>query len=65
MTISNELSSEIATALLAKERSAEELNDLKKILFEVHSTLQSLTESANRERKPVPPAAKAATTTDP
>lgn len=64
MTISNELSSEIATALLAKERSAEELSDLKEILFEVHSTLQSLTESAKRERKRVPPAA-AATTTEP
>ena len=51
MAISNELSSEIASALIeTKERSAEELNDLKNILLEVHSTLQSLTESAQRER---------------
>ena len=51
MAISNELSSEIASALIqSKERSAEELNDLRNILFEVHSTLQSLTESAERER---------------
>jgi hypothetical protein len=51
MTISNELSSEIAAALIAtKERSSEELNELKNILLEVHSTLQSLTEAAHRER---------------
>ncbi len=51
MAISNELSSEIASALIeTKERSAEELNDLKNILLEVHSTLQSLTEAAQRER---------------
>lgn len=51
MAISNELSSEIASALIAnKERSPEELNELKNILLEVHSTLQSLTETAERER---------------
>ena len=51
MAISNELSSEIASALIAtKERSPEELNELKKILLEVHSTLQSLTETVRRER---------------
>lgn len=51
MAIANELSSEIASALIeTKQRSPEELNDLKKILLEVHSTLQSLTETARRER---------------
>ena len=51
MAISSELSSEIASALIeTKERSPEELNDLKNILLEVHSTLQSLTETAQRER---------------
>jgi hypothetical protein len=51
MAISNELSSEIASALIAtKERSPEELNKLKDILLEVHSTLQSLAETAQRER---------------
>jgi hypothetical protein len=51
MAISNELSSEIASALIeTKERSAEELNELKNILLEVHSTLQLLAETARRER---------------
>ena len=51
MAIANELSSEIASALITnKERSPEELNELKKILLEVHSTLQSLAETAQRER---------------
>ena len=51
MAISNELSSEIAMVLLAnQERSPEELNNLKTILLEVHSTLQSLNEDALRQR---------------
>ena len=51
MAISNELSSEIAVALLAKqELSPEDLNNLKTILLEVHSTLQSLNEDAHRQR---------------
>ena len=45
MAISHELSSEIATALLAaKDRSPRELEDLKEILLIIHSTLQRLTE---------------------
>jgi hypothetical protein len=45
MAISHELSSEIATALLAgKDRSPREREDLKKILLIIHSTLQRLTE---------------------
>ena len=45
MAISHELSSEIATALLAtKDRSPRELEDLKKILLVIHSTLQRLTD---------------------
>lgn len=61
MAISNELSSEIAIALLSKkERSPEELDALKNILFEVHSTLQSLTEAALRERTDIRPSTKAA-----
>jgi len=43
MTISNELRTEIANALLtAKDRSPEELTTLKTILLEVHSALQSM-----------------------
>lgn len=62
MAISNELSSEIATALLtAKERSGAELTDLKNILLEVHSTLQAMTENARVEKQTSPPAAKSAT----
>ena len=61
MSIANELSSEIATALFAtKERSPEELVDLKNMLIEVHSTLESLNESIRRDRARTPPISKAA-----
>ena len=50
MTIANELSSEIAFALVAaKNKQPAELNDLKEILLEVHSTLQQLTEQSRSE----------------
>jgi len=45
MAISHELSSEIATALFAaKERSPHELNDLKEIVFKIHSTLEQFSD---------------------
>ena len=45
MAISHELSSEIATALLtARERSPGELDDLKEMLLQIHSTLEGLSE---------------------
>ncbi len=51
MAISNELSSEIANAiLLSKERSPTELDKLKKVIFEVHTTLQQLTEASREHR---------------
>jgi hypothetical protein len=51
MAISHELSSEIATALLAaKDRSPRELEDLKKVLLLIHSTLQRLTDEARLRR---------------
>ena len=51
MAISHELSSEIATALLAaRDRSHCELEDLKQTLLLVHSTLQRLTDEARAER---------------
>lgn len=57
MAISHELSSEIATALLAaKDRSPRELEDLKETLLTVHSTLQRLTEeerTAHLKTQPV------------
>lgn len=44
MAIPNELSSDIAAALLSREnRSRRELRELKDVLFTVHSTLQKLT----------------------
>jgi hypothetical protein len=47
MAISHELSSEIAAALLAaKDRSPRELEDLKKTLLLIHSTLQQLADRA-------------------
>jgi hypothetical protein len=51
MAISHELSSEIATAVLAaKERSPRELKDLKEIILVIHSTLQRLTDDARVAR---------------
>lgn len=44
MSIQNELSSDIAVALLTgRERSAAELNNLKEVIFTVHDTLRKLT----------------------
>jgi hypothetical protein len=49
MAISHELSSEIATALLAaKDRSPRELEDLKAVLLLIHSTLQRLMDEERR-----------------
>jgi hypothetical protein len=51
MAISHELSSEIAAVLFAaKERSPDELNDLKEMLFKIHSTLEQLTDEENVAR---------------
>ena len=48
MAISHELSSEIATALLtSRARTPSELNDLKEMLLEIHSTLEGLSEKAS------------------
>lgn len=51
MAISHELSSEIATALLAdRDRSPGELEDLKEIILVVHSTLQQLSDDEHLAR---------------
>jgi hypothetical protein len=57
MAISNELSSDVAVALLAQEKSPQELKKLKDIILEVHSTLQKMSEETrdyrfNRKRPP-------------
>ncbi len=49
--VSHELSSEIPAALFAaKERSPRELNDLKEIVFKIHSTLEQLTDEDRMAR---------------
>ena len=51
MAISHELSSEIAAALFsAKERSPHELNDLKDMVFRIHSTLEQLSDEDRMAR---------------
>ena len=61
MAISNELSSDIVIALLEKtDGSPEKMDALKEILLEVHSTLQSLSDTARREQTQTPGVRKAA-----
>jgi hypothetical protein len=51
MTIANELSSDIAAALVAaKDKHPDQLRDLKQILLEVHRTLQQLKQKTRNER---------------
>ena len=49
MAIANELSSEIAVALLStKKKSPRELNDLKEMVLKIHSTLQQMADQTRR-----------------
>jgi hypothetical protein len=50
MAISNELSSDIAVALLAENKSPQELRRLKDVILKVHSALQKMSadERGNR-----------------
>ena len=50
MAISNELSSDIAAALLVENKSPQELRRLKDVILKVHSELQRMSagERANR-----------------
>ena len=51
MSISNELSGEIAVALIAaKDKYRGEPKDFKELIFKVHSTLQQLTEDSRTKR---------------
>lgn len=50
MAISNELSSEIAAAILAETKTPQELNRLKDVILRVHATLQEMSEEAHEER---------------
>ena len=52
MAIANELSSEIAAALLlTKKISPRELNDLKEIVLKIHSALQQMTDEERAENR--------------
>lgn len=50
MAISNELSSEIAAAILAEKKTPQELNKLKDIILRVHSALQQMSEESRTTR---------------
>jgi hypothetical protein len=50
MAISNELSSEIAAAILANKNSPQELQRLKDVVLEIHSTLQKMSQDEHRSR---------------
>ena len=50
MAISNELSSDVAVAILAQNKSPHELQQLKDIILEVHSTLQKMSEETRDDR---------------
>ena len=50
MAISNELSSEVAVAILAQKKSPQELQQLKDIILEVHSALQKMSEETRAYR---------------
>lgn len=50
MAISNELSSEIAAALLAEKKTPQELRQLKDVILRVHTTLQEMSEETRAQR---------------
>jgi len=50
MAISNELSSDVAVAILAQKKSPQELKQLKDIILQVHSALQKMSEEVRSER---------------
>jgi len=52
MTVANELSGDIASAILAaNERSPRPLNELKEIVLKVHTTLQEMAEKERPRKK--------------
>ncbi len=50
MAISNELSSDVAVAILEKRQSPQELERLKDIVLEVHSILQQMSAETRADR---------------
>jgi len=60
MAISNELSSDVAVALLAQDKSPQELKQLKDIILQVHSALQEMSAETRADRmKKTPPKSEA------
>jgi len=58
MAITNELSSEIAAALLSKKKSPNELRQLRDVMLQIHATLQKMQQYTSL--KPTETVAKAA-----
>lgn len=54
MAISNELSSEIAAAILAENKTPRDPNQLKDIILRVHCALQEMSEEARARRFKMP-----------
>jgi len=55
MSIQNELSSEIAVAILTREnKDPKRLQELKELIFRVHSTLRGTDPDAHQERARTP-----------
>ncbi len=50
MAISNELSSEIAAAILANKNSPQDLLKLRQVVLEIHSALQKMSEETHISR---------------
>ena len=50
MAISNELSSDVAVAILAQNKTPQELQQLKDIILQVHSALQKMSEETRSDR---------------
>lgn len=50
MAISNELSSDVAVAILAQNKSPQELQQLKDIILQVHTALQEISEETRTDR---------------
>ena len=53
MAISNELSSEIAAAILAEKKTPQELGELKDVVLRVHTTLQQMSEEVKAKRSEI------------
>lgn len=65
MAISNELSSEIAAAILVEKKTPQELHQLKDMILRVHSMLQKMSNDARADSaSEVKPPTRAASQTN-